>query len=253
MQARQSCLAEPRKLIEIGQRFGMYTVLERIAGSRPILWKCRCDCGNVRNVFQNSLRRNVSRSCGCVKAVKRSWKSSVTIGTTFGLLQTVSYIGPSPRRWHCVCQCGTECTQIEYNLVRGFVTSCGCKQFESKEPAGLVGFRKVLGNYQTNAKKHSRVWDLTEDQFRAIVTSNCHYCNIPPRQVSFSGRLAATRQRSSFLYNGIDRLDNSLGYTLANSVPCCNQCNLSKKNYSLTEFIEWVRRVNAHWNDKCPE
>ena len=49
-----------------GQRFGRYTVLSPAGpDSRgAIQWECRCDCGRVRTVNGDALRRpNGSRSC----------------------------------------------------------------------------------------------------------------------------------------------------------------------------------------------
>lgn len=48
------------------------------------------------------------------------------------------------------------------------------------------------------------------------------------------------------LYNGIDRVDSSLGYTVDNVVPCCKLCNQAKNNLSKQEFVDWVKRVYDH-------
>jgi len=55
-----------------GKRFGRWTVIKRASsrkiGNKPaILWKCRCDCGEFREVLGSSLRSGVSRSCGCLQ------------------------------------------------------------------------------------------------------------------------------------------------------------------------------------------
>jgi hypothetical protein len=58
----------------IGKRFGMLTVISR-AGSRQLcndqslaIWRCVCDCGNVKDVAGHHLRRGSTRSCGCLRA-----------------------------------------------------------------------------------------------------------------------------------------------------------------------------------------
>lgn len=54
-----------------GRRFGRYTVLRRAenyiskSGSHQTRWHCRCDCGNERIVFTQSLKSGHSTSCGC--------------------------------------------------------------------------------------------------------------------------------------------------------------------------------------------
>ena len=50
-----------------GQRFGRWVVLERAPkkDGHATWWKCRCDCGTVKEVNGNSLLRGDSKSCGC--------------------------------------------------------------------------------------------------------------------------------------------------------------------------------------------
>lgn len=54
-----------------GQRFGRWTVLERVPLGRETSngerhgWRCRCDCGTERTVVTRSLTDGSSRSCGC--------------------------------------------------------------------------------------------------------------------------------------------------------------------------------------------
>lgn len=55
------------KAIRPGDKFHRWTVLEK-APSTPqhAVWKCRCECGAVRQVFASGLRRGKSKSCGCL-------------------------------------------------------------------------------------------------------------------------------------------------------------------------------------------
>lgn len=51
-----------------GQRFGRLTVLYRVQNrGASTMWKCRCDCGNERNISANSLHNGTSASCGCMR------------------------------------------------------------------------------------------------------------------------------------------------------------------------------------------
>ena len=51
-----------------GRRFGRFFVLKRgeNRGAQPA-WHVRCDCGTEKIVISASLRRGVSKSCGCLK------------------------------------------------------------------------------------------------------------------------------------------------------------------------------------------
>jgi hypothetical protein len=57
----------PKILDLAGQRFGRLTVLHLTASQRAgAYWACRCDCGVVKSVLSNSLRRGATQSCGCL-------------------------------------------------------------------------------------------------------------------------------------------------------------------------------------------
>ena len=51
----------------IGKKFGRLTVIgytERRV-SRSVVWKCKCECGNITYMTHNTLKRSVS--CGCYR------------------------------------------------------------------------------------------------------------------------------------------------------------------------------------------
>ena len=53
----------------IGQRFGKLTVIEKTdkrSLNRQIFWKCKCDCGNIKEVITGSLTSGHTQSCGCL-------------------------------------------------------------------------------------------------------------------------------------------------------------------------------------------
>lgn len=59
-----------RQAIDLaGIRFGRLEVIERAGSSqhRAAQWRCRCECGNDIVTTGNSLRKGVTKSCGCLK------------------------------------------------------------------------------------------------------------------------------------------------------------------------------------------
>lgn len=57
-----------KKLNLINQKFNRLTVLERSNNSgKKVMWKCRCECGNITFVSTSNLRCNKAKSCGCLK------------------------------------------------------------------------------------------------------------------------------------------------------------------------------------------
>lgn len=53
-----------------GQKFGRLTVIEKAGSSdsHGILWRCKCDCGNVCEVRAYYLKTGGTRSCGCLRS-----------------------------------------------------------------------------------------------------------------------------------------------------------------------------------------
>jgi hypothetical protein len=55
-----------------GQIFGRLLVLKVVGRrGRDVLWRCRCDCGNLHQVSSPNLRKGLIRSCGCLGAESR--------------------------------------------------------------------------------------------------------------------------------------------------------------------------------------
>lgn len=75
-----------------GQRFGRWTVL-RLSNRKHgtnLIWICRCDCGNEKEVKGSWLRNGDSSSCGCLRKELTS-KRSTTHGATTGRKRTSEY------------------------------------------------------------------------------------------------------------------------------------------------------------------
>jgi len=68
-----------------GRKFGRLTVLARAANRGIVVcWICRCDCGNNTTVRSASLKKGMTKSCGCLYAetvgkwnIKHSGEGSV--------------------------------------------------------------------------------------------------------------------------------------------------------------------------------
>ena len=122
----------PKKpdLSMIGQKYNMLTVLElsdkRNSYGRR-LYKCRCDCGNIKYATRANLLRGEIKNCGCVY---RRPKKDLT-GIRFGRLTAIEPIKSDKTRltvWRCKCDCGNETFVRSHDLLSGNTQSCGCLQ-----------------------------------------------------------------------------------------------------------------------------
>ena len=57
------------KLIDLtGQRFGRLVVMERAGVKNKVAsWLCKCDCGKMKIINGQSLRKGYTQSCGCLR------------------------------------------------------------------------------------------------------------------------------------------------------------------------------------------
>lgn len=154
--------------------------------------------------------------------------------------------------WVCVCDCGTE-KEIKGGDLRSNKTrSCGCfmKECVSRRrkgkppkcqlPEGFGAMRAVIRAYQRGAKQRNLEWTLTQAECLSLFSADCFYCGAPPSNCKGGGRY-----NGEFVYSGIDRIDNSLGYSPSNTVPCCWMCNGAKKDVGLDYFLQWAKTVAA--------
>lgn len=57
-----------KKVDMINKRFGNLVVMEEVDKSyNGYIYKCKCDCGNEKNILGSSLRSGNTRSCGCLR------------------------------------------------------------------------------------------------------------------------------------------------------------------------------------------
>lgn len=168
----------------------------------------------------------------------------------FGRIKIVKDLGvvKKNRRVLVICDCGGAKETNLHTILNGECKSCGCLNRElssqrikarpEKRNKELSAQKHLFNQYKWGAIDRSRKFEITLDDFIQITTSNCFYCGIEPLQIKkcygYSGE---------YKYNGIDRLNNNLGYELTNCVPCCRMCNIAKNNNDIEDFKNWINRV----------
>jgi len=130
------------------------------------------------------------------------------------------------------CDCGKEKEVTGQDLAWSRTTSCGCSRRDEWDSA----HRAVLYSYIDRAKRHRFLFEFTEDEFYSLIKKECHYCKRTPSNKSKDKYNGAV-----LYYNGLDRIDNLLGYTKVNCVPCCDICNKAKRALSYNDFKNWIK------------
>jgi hypothetical protein len=171
--------------------------------------------------------------------------------TVLEKLDKTAYNGKS-RVYLCKCECGNfkEVPTACFSSVK----SCGCLFEAQKKKMGDVAkisaIKRTLPNkqstinsiitvYKRSASKRGYEYNLTDDQFKSLIFKDCYYCGCSPNQLKSN----SNREDSKLMTNGIDRLDNTIGYTQENCVTCCKVCNRAKDTMELGVFLDWVSRV----------
>ena len=143
------------------------------------------------------------------------------------------------------CECGNTKVLCGTDVSQGKTKSCGCNRIQymreghTRLPVGEASFNNLYVAYKGNAKSRKIEFSLSKEEFRDITTQPCTYCGIEPIQVW----IGTNKKCSPYLYNGVDRVDNSQGYVSGNAVPCCKICNQAKHNMKLNDFIAWLDRI----------
>ncbi len=120
-------------------------------------------------------------------------------------------------------------------------TIADCNSYECKFGKGNAAKNRLFNVYKRAAKKKKLEFSLDYDDFVRLTSSDCHYCSSPPRAVC-----RAPRKTGDYVYNGLDRKDNTKGYSIDNVVPCCKYCNSAKADRTISEFKGWAKQLSSH-------
>lgn len=89
--------------------------------------------------------------------------------------------------------------------------------------------RNKRTHFRINAEARGINFELTNEQVLDLCSKPCFYCG---------------KERCL----GIDRIDNSKGYTIDNCVPCCGCCNRMKMDLSLDFFYDQIEKIYNRLN-----
>lgn len=166
------------------------------------------------------------------------------IGLQFGDLTVIEFCprvisGKKTRAFNCLCKCGNSVNALLGNLRKG-TNNCGCGS-KRKLPNGHGARNRMIIMYKKNASKRGLEYSLTNEQIIALFEGNCFYCGLEPSNIcNIKGG------NGPYIYSGIDRVDNDLGYTPDNCVSCCRECNFAKRGFTKNQFIALASRITNH-------
>ena len=123
----------------------------------------------------------------------------------------------------------SKCGDESWGRSTRFTRECvNCRGYVVKHPdeetrAIHLRYRDI--KHSANQRGHE--FTLTKEEFIWLMKWSCFWCGDKP--------------------TGIDRLENTEGYTMKNSVPSCKRCNVAKNDMSKDEWFDWIGRITQKW------
>lgn len=210
---------------------------------------------NYKTMSNPDIAKKLGRTTGVIQGfanynnLRKDKKDAIKINMKYNML-TVIHLDKIKSKekkrsyYVCKCDCGGFSKPIEGAKIKnGSAKSCGCRSFigikrKLNRSFGETIRRKLLSNYKCNAKKRKLSFNLNEEDFFYMTKEKCFYCNKEPSRI-----LYRKGYNETYTFNGIDRLNNNIGYEKTNCVPCCTFCNRQKGAMNKDDFLDWVKRV----------
>lgn len=190
------------------------------------------------------------------KKVKKIKKGSVygeltVISESYEREVKISKIGNKTIRalWSCRCSCGQEIKRSTTDLkTKDRVNMCTKCAYKAR-PQSKLKYSNEERMYNLSIvsrceKSKGRIKNkLSLEDYIEISSKDCNYCGEEPREITYLYKEKGIETKSS-KFNGIDRLDSSLHYSIENCVSCCKTCNTMKASMRVEDFINHIRRIN---------
>lgn len=172
-------------------------------------------------------------------------------GTKIGLLTALKFDRFENRKtyWLYQCDCGNQKIIRADQVTEKDTKSCGCHKkkldeqlrIEKTKDPGIGMSTRLYHKYRGRAKQRGYSFELSIDQFRELTSDTCKYCGIEPSQTT-----ERSTYNGAYIYNGIDRVDNAVGYIISNCRTCCKTCNMAKHTMTEESFLAWIERITKY-------
>jgi hypothetical protein len=141
---------------------------------------------------------------------------------------------------NALCSCGEEKVIQLDSIIYNRTKSCGHlhKDNYTPHPNTEPNYPSEYNRWIKAIAVRKLEYSLTLEEFTHLITQNCYYCDqVPDQKMHFS---------HLFFKNGIDRINNDIGYHLDNSVSCCKMCNYMKSVTEFDVFLAHIEKISQH-------
>jgi hypothetical protein len=204
-------------------------------------------------------------------------------GTRRGRITLTKYVGyrgsKSGKKFYYEYKCDCGNTGLTRKDAKNSM-SCGCLTAEinktrntgkrapnsltQPEQVRMAAAKNVFGFYKKDT-------DITFKEFLTLSQLPCYYCGregVSKYHIAIRKdmKVRATKKRRDangneyetvvwastmgseeafFIYNGLDRIDQTIGHNKNNVVTCCVDCNMMKRNWHHDKFINHIKKVHS--------
>lgn len=231
-----------------GQTFERLTVVKKAVSDKHghVMWKCRCICGNTKNILTNSLISGRTKSCGCFNRETTHNFTDIT-GQTFGRLTVINRTENRRSKkvqWKCLCECGGTTITGTHELRSGNTKSCGCFGKEQ-----LDSFRKThekfdTPEYDTWCHMKNRCYNPKDVGFKDYGGRGITICNKWRHDFLLFFNHIGPKPPGNY---SVERIDNNGNYEPGNvrwATPK-EQTNNQRSNHNIT--FRGVTMTRAQW------
>lgn len=102
-------------------------------------------------------------------------------------------------------------------------------------------------------RKRYKDGNLSFEDFLILSQKRCFYCDsVPNNKYNCATKKSSknAKDNGTFIYNGLDRIDNSLPHNKDNVVTCCFLCNSAKSNKHVLDFLNHVCKIKDNLENK---
>jgi hypothetical protein len=204
-------------------------------------WVTVCpDCGKEKYFHtKRGFERGVKYNTRCLKCKSRTKNNYV--GVKFGRITiTNQYYLEKVRNLKVdyICDCGNKTINKSFTKVKKQKMCLRCRKTNAHKINKETSFNMLFNDYVRSAKIRHLDFSLTREKFAELTKEKCFYCGSVPSSV-----MRKNAKSGSYVYNGIDRRNSNIGYMLENSVSCCKLCNCAKRDLSIDDFINHIKKI----------
>ncbi len=163
----------------------------------------------------------------------------------FGKLLVVSDTGRRKSRrpiWKCLCDCGKSVEVLGKYLLVGDTKSCGCYRIGNAHNRDALG--EITKSFWTpivkQAERRGIPFEITREFAWQLYIDQNRKCALTGDVITFA--LNIRDERGSHTAS-LDRVDNSLGYTMGNVQWVHKKVNIMKNVMSNQELALWCEKI----------